>query len=87
MDGINFTRTVGNEAAPLLRNSNRLDELVTTRDIELLGVPVRVYEPRVQASKRNIKRLSPGMVYYHGGGWTIGNIGKSCNLIISYLRH
>ena len=34
------------------------------------GVTVRVYRPK----KDNT--IFPGLMYYHGGGWAIGNISK-----------
>jgi len=34
------------------------------------GVPVRIYRP---AGKTGVL---PGFVFYHGGGWVVGNIGK-----------
>ncbi|XP_046557511.1 neutral cholesterol ester hydrolase 1-like isoform X1 [Haliotis rubra] len=37
-------------------------------DTELNGVPVRVYKPK------SAKGALPGLVYYHGGGWTVMNI-------------
>ena len=76
MDGLNFTRTVGNKLAPMILNSGRLDGLVTTHDTEMNGVPVRLYEPWVPQAKVKKQKLQPGLVYYHGGGWTIGSVGK-----------
>jgi len=34
------------------------------------GVPVRVYEPVGRSG------VLPGMMYYHGGGWVFGTLGK-----------
>jgi len=36
------------------------------------GVAVRMYEP--------VKRtgILPGIMYYHGGGFVFGNLGKNC---------
>ena len=82
MDAVELTRAAQEKFAPMLRNSERLNGLVSTHDIQLSGVPVRVYEPKVTekpqvaGGKQKRKKLSPGMVYYHGGGWTIGSVGR-----------
>ena len=36
------------------------------------GVDVKLYEPRSRQSERR-----PGLVYFHGGGWTMGSAGTS----------
>jgi len=43
---------------------------VQETDLLLDGVAVRMYEP--------VKRsgVLPGVVYYHGGGFVFGNLGK-----------
>ena len=40
-------------------------------DTELNGVPVRIYRPE------GLTAGSPGVVFYHGGGWVWGSIGES----------
>ena len=49
-------------------------------DTTLAGVPVRIYKPYKNAGEGDDKLA--GLVYYHGGGWCSGNIGKnfSCSL-------
>ena len=49
---------------------------VQETDLVFDGVTVRMYEP--------VKRsdVLPGIVYYHGGGFIFGNLGKHCG---SYL--
>ena len=39
-------------------------------DTKIANVPVRVYKPKHPDAK------STGVVYIHGGGWTIGSVGK-----------
>ena len=41
-------------------------------DLTFDGVAVRMYEP--------VKRsgVLPGIVYFHGGGFVFGNLGKNC---------
>ncbi len=34
------------------------------------NVPVRLYEPE------NREKFGGAVVYYHGGGWTVGSVGK-----------
>ncbi|NWV37405.1 AAAD deacetylase, partial [Grantiella picta] len=46
------------------------DENVTVTDTELSNVPVRLYLPR-----RAPGRLRRAMLYFHGGGWCVGDAG------------
>ena len=39
-------------------------------DTRIANVPVRVYKPKHPDAK------SRGVVYIHGGGWTLGSVGK-----------
>ena len=39
-------------------------------DTKIANVPVRVYKPKHSDAK------STGVVYIHGGGWTLGSVGK-----------
>ena len=45
---------------------------VQETDLVFDGVAVRMYEP--------VKRsgVLPGMMYYHGGGFVFGSLGKNC---------
>ena len=45
-------------------------------DMEFNGVQVRVYVPAGLAPSKN-----PGVVFYHGGGFCLGSIGKSHSII------
>ena len=40
------------------------------------GVEVKVYQPR-----RRTRKLRRGLVYFHGGGWVVGNAGKTDDVI------
>lgn len=44
---------------------------VQETDLEFDGVAVRMYEP-VERSD-----VLPGIMYYHGGGFVFGNLGKT----------
>lgn len=49
------------------------DENVTVTDTELSGVPVRLYLPR-----RAPGGLRRAVLYFHGGGWCLGDAGELC---------
>lgn len=49
------------------------DENVTVTDTEFNNVPVRLYLPR--GAPDGLRRA---MVYFHGGGWCLGDAGKLC---------
>ena len=53
---------MGAQWEPITRN---------TTDTVFDGVPVRVYEPFVET-----KNPRPAIVYFHGGGWVLLDIGK-----------
>jgi acetyl esterase len=44
------------------------DAVASVEDADADGVPVRVY--------RSDERDLPGLVWFHGGGWTIGSLGS-----------
>ena len=47
-------------------------------------IPVRIYKPR------NLSGAAPGAVFYHGGGWILGNIQADdifCRMIAKDLGH
>jgi acetyl esterase len=45
-----------------------VDEVHSVEDVSADGVPVRIYRP-VETDE-----LSPALVYFHGGGWVIGDL-------------
>ena len=55
-----------NESAPLVFGP--VDEVYSVEDRDAGGVPVRIYRP-VETSEP-----SRALVYFHGGGWVLGNI-------------
>ena len=50
-----------------------LEEVAHSTELTLAGVKVRLFEPK--GHKIN-STLLPGLIYIHGGGWAMGNIGK-----------
>lgn len=61
-------------------------ETVSTADRDIPGpggpLPVRIYRPKAASAKQ----LLPALVYYHGGGWVLGNI-ESHDQVCRYLVH
>jgi acetyl esterase/lipase len=55
-------------------------DLKVTRDI-LAGIPVIVYQPKETSSK-----LNPGIVFFHGGGWTILSADFYDKLVYNYAK-
>ena len=52
-------------------------EMASVQDIEIAGVLVRVYEPfneETSASQAESATVRPAFVYFHGGGWVIGDL-------------
>lgn len=45
-------------------------EVALARDFDANGIPVRLYRPAGSAASQAL----PVLVYYHGGGWTIGDL-------------
>uniref|UniRef100_A0A8C6YJU1 Arylacetamide deacetylase n=1 Tax=Nothoprocta perdicaria TaxID=30464 RepID=A0A8C6YJU1_NOTPE len=56
------------------------DENVTVTETEFVSVPVRLYVPRERPG--GLKR---GLVYFHGGGWCIGEAGEALGSAYDYL--
>lgn len=62
--------------------NNSYSDVLEINDTEIFGVNVRIYKPLIKTRKSvgNIaheERLLPGVIYFHGGGWTVGTLGKS----------
>ena len=60
-------------AVKLLSYKMKPPDGMESTDTTVAGVPVRVYKPFKGAGNSSL----PGLVYYHGGGWTFGTIGKN----------
>jgi acetyl esterase len=58
-------RRQAEDGAPVLFGPK--EEVASVRDIEVGGVPVRVYSPEERGDL-------PVVVYFHGGGWVIGSL-------------
>ena len=50
------------------------NKLWQIKDIKIVNVPVRIYTP-THLFNDATKKLT-GVVYLHGGGWTMGSVGK-----------
>lgn len=53
------------------------DENVTVTDTELSGVPVRLYLPRRPGGLRR------AVLFFHGGGWCLGDAGEPCTSLMA----
>ncbi|KAM3878096.1 arylacetamide deacetylase-like 4 [Diretmus argenteus] len=53
----------------VLTHINPVPPGLRVKDLRFSGVPVRVYEPTTV-----LDGLRRGLVYFHGGGWVVGNI-------------
>lgn len=67
-----------------LYKNNSYSDVLEINDTEIFGVRVRIYKPvnkteESSGSKSNEEILLPGVIYFHGGGWTIGSLGKFCH--------
>ena len=66
-------------------------EFLEVNDTELFGVGVRIYKPVNKTKKRtgnesNKQDLLPGLIYFHGGGWTWGSLGESYFFGSMYIK-
>lgn len=64
-----------------LYKNNSYSDVLEINDTEIFGVRVRIYKPVNKTkgspeSKSNEETLLPGVIYFHGGGWAIGSLGK-----------
>lgn len=54
-------------------------DVLEVNDTEIFGVNVRIYRygnKTNQDGKDGKQDLLPAMIYFHGGGWTFGSLGK-----------
>ena len=70
--------------------NNSYSDVLEINDTEIFGVSVRIYKPVINTNKSVENRaddegLLPGVVYFHGGGWTVGTLGKSNGVKPFYL--
>ena len=64
----------------LYKNNSYL-EFLEVNDTEIFGVGVRIYKPVNKTNKQvgngsDGQGLLPALIYFHGGGWTLGSIGE-----------
>lgn len=62
-----------------LYKNNSYSDVLEINDTEIFGVRVRIFKPvnktdESPGSKSNEEILLPGVIYFHGGGWTIGSL-------------
>ena len=65
--------------ASSLNKNNSYSDILEISDTEIFGVGVRIYKPvnrTNQANEPDKQVLLPGLIYFHGGGWTLGSLGK-----------
>ena len=56
---------------------NKVDEdekYLEIQDDKIANIPVRIYKPKNLLDDKS--RKSTGVVFLHGGGWTIGSVGR-----------
>ena len=51
--------------------SDESENLLEIWNDKIANIPVRFYKPKIHGSKR-----TTGVVYFHGGGFTLGSVGK-----------
>jgi acetyl esterase len=72
-------RSMVEQAGILSAPSNPMQQVETVHATTDVGVvPIRVYTPQ------QVPSLAPALVYYHGGGWVIGNL-DSHDSVCRYL--
>ena len=64
-----------------LYKNDSYSDVLEINNTEIFGVHVRIYKPvnktnESAGTKGNNGTLLPGVIYFHGGGWTIGSLGK-----------
>jgi len=63
--------------ASSLNKNNSYSDILEINDTEIFGVGVRIYKPvnrTNQANEPDKQVLLPGLIYFHGGGWTLGSL-------------
>lgn len=69
-------RNLYSNFAKITRRDTFSDQL-EVNDTEIFGTSVRIYRPvnKTKNKEENVELL-PAVMYYHGGGWTVGSLGK-----------
>ena len=72
--------------------NNSYSDVLEINDTEIFGVNMRIFKPVIKTSKSvgNIadeERLLPGVIYFHGGGWTVGTLGKSSDKVKTLMSN
>jgi acetyl esterase len=53
----------------------------------LTEIPIRVYWPQISNEEKDEQDLYPIIVYFHGGGWVLGNLDSSDELCCMLSNH
>lgn len=74
-----------------LYKNNSYSDVLEINDTEIFGVRVRIFKPvnktdESPGSKSNEEILLPGVIYFHGGGWTIGSLATG-KLLGIFIQH
>lgn len=75
--------------ASSLNKNNSYSDILKINDTEIFGVGVRIYKPvnrTNQANEPGKQVLLPGLIYFHGGGWTLGSLGKPFFIAFIYPK-
>lgn len=67
------SRATFNSLTHLFGQGPDVDRVVDLKTDE--GVPIRCYYPELRQANDSLKQPNqPGLIYFHGGGWVLGNI-------------
>ena len=62
------------------KNDHDHERFLEIKDERIANIPVRIYKPK----NIDTGRKSTGLVFLHGGGWTIGTVGRT--LLIIFIQ-
>lgn len=61
-----------------IKNDHDHERFLEIKDERIANIPVRIYKPKdIDTGKK-----STGLVFLHGGGWTIGTVGRTLLIIL-----
>jgi len=64
----------------VIKKDHDHERFLEIRDERIANIPVRIYKPKnIDAGKK-----STGLVFLHGGGWTIGTVGRLPIILLNY---